>query len=190
MSGQTFKIVLIKPSHYDADGYVIQWWRSLVPSNSLASVHGLLAACNSEKALGPDVTIEVEAYDECNTVIGVRKIVKAIRTAGAGFVGLVGVQSNQFPRALDLGRQFRAAGIPVVLGGFHVSGCLSMLPELPADLKEALDLGVTLYAGEGEGRMSICCATCMPARPSRSTISFPQCRTWPRRRCRSCRARP
>ena len=148
-----FKIVLIKPSHYDEDGYVIQWWRSLVPSNSLASVHGLLSECDTDKALGPDIKIEVEAYDECNTVISVKKTIRAIRAAGAGFVGLVGVQSNQFPRALDLARQFRAANIPVVLGGFHVSGCLSMLPELPADLKEALDLGVILYAGEGEGRM-------------------------------------
>jgi len=148
-----FKIVLIKPSHYDEDGYVIQWWRSLVPSNSLASVHGLLSECNTEKALGPDIDIDVEAYDECNTVISVKKTIRAIRAAGAGFVGLVGVQSNQFPRALDLARQFRAADIPVVLGGFHVSGCLSMLPELPADLKEAIDLGVILYAGEGEGRM-------------------------------------
>ena len=77
-----------------------------------------------------------------------------IREAGGGFVGLVGVQSNQFPRALDLARRFRAAGIPVVMGGFHVSGCISMLPELPPDIQEALALGVTLYAGEAEGRMA------------------------------------
>ena len=42
----------------------------------------------------------------------------------------------------------------MVIGGFHVSGCISMLPELPSDLKEAQALGVTLYAGEGEGRMA------------------------------------
>jgi radical SAM superfamily enzyme YgiQ (UPF0313 family) len=41
-----------------------------------------------------------------------------------------------------------------VIGGFHVSGCLSMLPELPPDLKEAQALGVTLFAGEGEQRMA------------------------------------
>jgi hypothetical protein len=29
-----FQLVLIKPSHYDADGYVIQWARSGIPSNS------------------------------------------------------------------------------------------------------------------------------------------------------------
>ena len=116
MPDQIFKIVLIKPSHYDEDGYVIQWWWSLVPSNSLASVHGLLSECDADKALGSDIKIEVEAYDECNTVISVKKTITAIRAAGAGFVGLVGVQSNQFPRALDLARQFRAANIAVVLG--------------------------------------------------------------------------
>ena len=148
-----FLVILIKPSHYDADGYVIQWHRSTIPSNSLASVYGLLSECAEEKTLGQDVAIEIEAYDECNTVIDLPGAISRLREAGAGFIGLVGVQSNQFPRALDLGRQFRAAGLPVVMGGFHVSGCLSMLPDLPPDLKEARALGIVLFAGEGEGRM-------------------------------------
>src|SRR5215469_5631941 len=123
-----FKIVLIVPSHYDDEGYVIQWLRSLMPSNSLASVYGLLTECAGAKVLGDDVDIEIDAYDETNTVIKVKRIIRNIRSARGGFVGLVGVQSNQFPRALDLGRSFRAAGVPVVMGGFHVSGCISMLP--------------------------------------------------------------
>jgi len=150
---RTFKIVLIKPSHYDADGYVIQWMRSTIPSNSLASVYGLLSDCARDKALGPDVDITIEAFDECNTVVNIKRVIRELR-GQSGFVGLIGVQSNQFPRALDIGRQFRRAGIPVVIGGFHPSGCLSMLPELPPDLKEALDLGITLFAGEAEGRMA------------------------------------
>ncbi len=154
MAKRTFKVVLVKPSHYDADGYVIQWRRSFIPSNSLASVHGLIVECAAEQALGPDVEIDVEAYDECNTIIDVERIIRSVRAAGAGFVGLIGVQSNQFPRALDLARPFRAAGLPVVIGGFHASGCIAMLPEMPPDLKEALDLGITLYAGEAEGRMA------------------------------------
>ena len=154
MAKRAFKVFLIKPSHYDHDGYVIQWHRSSIPSNSLASVHGLLAECADNKVLGPDVDIEIDACDECNTVVRIDRMIRQIRAAGGGFVGLVGVQSNQFPRALDIGRQFRAAGIPVVIGGFHVSGCISMLPELPPDLKEALDLGITLFAGEAEGRMA------------------------------------
>jgi radical SAM superfamily enzyme YgiQ (UPF0313 family) len=154
MGKRTFRIVLLKPSHYDEDGYVIQWRRSTIPSNSLASVYGLLTICAEERALGPDVDIEIEAYDECNTIVDVGATVRRIKAAGGGFVALVGVQSNQFPRALDLGRQFRAADVPVVVGGFHVSGCISMLPELPPDLKEAQALGITLFAGEGEGRMA------------------------------------
>ncbi len=42
--------------------------------------------------------------------------------------------------------------MPVCIGGFHVSGCLAMLPETPDSLKEALDLGISLFAGEAEGR--------------------------------------
>jgi hypothetical protein len=154
MRTRIFKVILIKPSHYDSDGYVIQWHRSTIPSNSLASVYGLLSECAAEKILGPDVEIEIDAYDECNTVIDVKGTIEKIRAAGSGFVALVGVQSNQFPRALDLGRQFRAAGLTVIVGGFHVSGCISMLPALPPDLKTALDLGISLFAGEAEGRMA------------------------------------
>jgi len=151
---RVFRVALIKPSHYDRDGYVIQWLRSLIPSNSLASVHGLIVECARDRVLGPDVDIEVEACDECNTIVDVAGVVKRIRAAGDGMVGLIGVQSNQFPRALDLGRQFRAHGLTVVMGGFHISGCISMLPKLPADLQAALDLGIHLFAGEAEGRMA------------------------------------
>ena len=87
IASRRFKIVLIKPSHYDADGYVIQWWRSTIPSNSLASVYGLLRECAEEHTLGPDVEIDIEAYDECNTVIDIKRIVRDIRKAGGGFVG-------------------------------------------------------------------------------------------------------
>jgi radical SAM superfamily enzyme YgiQ (UPF0313 family) len=153
MAGRSFHIVLIKPSHYDTDGYVIQWHRSMIPSTSLTSLHGLLADCAAAKVLGPDVDISLEIYDETNVVVDVKGAIKRVQEAGAGFVGLIGVQSNQFPRALDLGRQFRAVGLPVVIGGFHVSGCISMLPDLTPELKAALDLGMTLFAGEAEGRM-------------------------------------
>ena len=154
LAKRAFRVELIKPSHYDRDGYVIQWLRSTLPSNSLASVYGLMRECADNRVLGPDVDIEVDACDECNTIVNVAAVAKRIRAAGGGMVGLIGVQSNQFPRALDLGRQFRALGLPVVMGGFHVSGCISMLPTLPADLQEALDLGIHLFAGEAEGRMA------------------------------------
>ena len=40
-----FTLILIKPSHYDDDGYVIQWLRSAIPSNTLAVINGLALDC-------------------------------------------------------------------------------------------------------------------------------------------------
>jgi radical SAM superfamily enzyme YgiQ (UPF0313 family) len=149
-----FQVVLIKPSHYDDEGYVVQWLRSAIPSNSLAVVYSLVADAAARQALGSDIAITVSAADECNTRISPNKIIKKFRKGGGfGLVGLVGVQSNQFPRALDIARPLREAGIPVIMGGFHVSGCLAMLPELQEDLKAALGIGATLFAGELEGRI-------------------------------------
>src|SRR5882724_9276871 len=154
LGDRRFVVELIKPSHYDDDGYVIQWWKSWIPSNSLACLYGIAMELADRRALGPDVAIEIHAYDECHTVIPVGPIIRRINSADAGLVCLVGVQSNQFPRAMDLAARFRAAGIQVAVGGFHVSGCLAMLPELPPDLEAATDLGVTLFAGEAEGRLT------------------------------------
>ncbi len=149
-----FSILLIKPSHYDDDGYVIQWWRSSLPSNSLASVHAIALDCAERWVLGDQVRIQVQSIDETNTRVDPARLIRAIRRAGgSAMIGLVGVQSNQYPRALDLAKVFRAAGLPVVIGGFHVSGCLSMLKGRTAELQEALDAGVTLFAGELEGRL-------------------------------------
>ena len=68
-------------------------------------------------------------------------------------MALVGVQSNQFPRAVDIAAPLRRAGVQVAIGGFHVSGCLAMLPDMPPDLRAAQALGVSLFAGEAEGRL-------------------------------------
>jgi len=150
-SKKRFSIVLIKPSHYDDDGYVIQWFRSAIPSNTLAVLNGLALDCKQRKVLGDDVEIDIEAIDETNTRIRPDKIARRL-SHGRGLVALVGVQSNQYPRALDIARKLRAADVQVCIGGFHVSGVLAMLPGVTPELQEALDLGVSLFAGEAEGR--------------------------------------
>jgi hypothetical protein len=40
-----FQLVLVKPSHYHDDGYVIRWCRAIIPANSLAAVYGMAADC-------------------------------------------------------------------------------------------------------------------------------------------------
>ena len=146
-------VELIKPSHYDDDGYIIQWWRGFIPSNSLSALYGLTLDTARRRVLGDDVEIDTEARDETNVTIPIRRIVRRFKRNGnVGLVCLVGVQTNQFPRAMDIARDLRAAGIKVAIGGFHVSGSIAMLPELTPELREAVDLGITLFAGEAEGR--------------------------------------
>jgi len=151
-----FQLVLIKPSHYDDDGYVIRWWRAMTPSNSLAAVYGIAADCSERRVLGADVDIDIEVIDETNTRIDIPALLSRFRrNDGFGCVALIGVQSNQYPRALDIARPFRAAGIAVAVGGFHVSGCLSMLDGRAVDLDACRDMGVIIFAGEAEGRLEL-----------------------------------
>jgi len=148
-----FCLVLVKPSHYDDDGYVIQWYRSAIPSNSLAAVYGIAKELADEHLLGPDTDIDIHAIDETNSRVHVDRIAKMVKAADAGMVMMIGVQSNQVPRTLDLSRPLRAQGIQVGIGGFHMSGVISMLNGEDKALKEAQALGISIFAGEAEGRL-------------------------------------
>jgi hypothetical protein len=146
-----FHFVMIKPTHYDDDGYPIQWFRSALPCNTLACLNGIAEDARARRVLGASVDIRLYTYDETNRRIHPNRIIRMIRRQGGrALIGFVGVQSNQFPRAVDLARPFLAAGLPVSIGGFHISGCTAMLPELPKDVREAQELGISLFAGEAE----------------------------------------
>jgi hypothetical protein len=146
---------MIKPSHYDDDGYPIQWIRSAIPSNTLACLNGLAEDAQRREVLGPGIAIHLHTYDETNRRVRPDRIIRDIaRAGGKALIAMVGVQSNQFPRAVDLSRPFLAAGLPVAIGGFHISGCLAMLPEMPPEMVAAQALGIAFFAGEAEeGRL-------------------------------------
>jgi len=93
-STQRFCLILIKPSHYDEDGYVIQWMRSSIPSNSLASIYGLAKDCAERRVLGPNVDLDIHVLDETNARVRPDRYARMIEKAGRGMVMLVGVQSN------------------------------------------------------------------------------------------------
>ncbi len=159
---KTFLLYLVKPSHYDDDGYVIQWLRSEIPSNTLAALHGIAQDCNERRALGDDIDIEIVPVDETNTRIRPRKIAKQIKaSSGGGLVALVGVQSNQYPRAIDIARPLRELNVPVCIGGFHASGSLAMLPGVPPEVQQAWDMGISIFAGEAEGRLELVLQDCV-----------------------------
>src|ERR1700757_268499 len=154
-TSKVFRLVLIKPSHYDNDGYVIRWWRGGLPSNSLACLYGITLDCRQGQVLGPDYDIEIEAIDETNWKVRVEDLARSIKAADAGMVMLVGVQSNQFPRSLHIAKQFRKQGIQVAIGGFHVSGTLAMLPERDPSVQKMMALGASVFAGEAEGPLDV-----------------------------------
>ena len=149
-----FSLVLIKPSHYDDDGYVIQWFRSAIPSNSLAVLYGLALECAADKVLGRISSSRSTRLTKPTRVIRPKHIISLIEKADLGMVMLVGVQSNQFPRALDIAKPLTERGIQVAIGGFHVSGTISMLKDRDPHVQKAIDMGIIVFAGEAEGRLA------------------------------------
>ncbi|GAB4244134.1 MAG: hypothetical protein Kow00109_20060 [Acidobacteriota bacterium] len=142
-------LYLIKPSCYDDEGYIVRYFRGVLPSNTLACLAALTkTACQTPELSSYDIAVHL--IDETVMAVNTKRIRRRARRGRRTVVGLVGVQTHQYPRALDLARTFRAAGIDVLIGGFHVSGQLAMNPGIPPEIQEALDLGVIVVQGEVE----------------------------------------
>ncbi len=150
-SSRVFRLILIKPSKYDDDGYVVRYWRGVLPSNTLSALYSMTKQVVAEGCLPEGVTVEMTLLDEISYKVDPKALVKKHRRGGAKVaVMLVGVQTNQFPRAADIARKFRALNVPVLIGGFHVSGSLALFKEVPEELQSLMDDGVTLVKGEVE----------------------------------------
>jgi hypothetical protein len=147
-----FHIVLIKPSKYDDDGYVIRFWKGVLPSNTLNVLHGLTEDIRAREVFGK-LPIEVTTFDETAEKVPMAQIVRWSKAPGTKLlVCLVGVQTNQFPRALDMARIFKAAGITIIMGGFHTSGTINMLGDQEPDIQELYREGICMVSGEVEGK--------------------------------------
>ena len=152
MNHRRFRVAYVLPSRYDDDGYVYRYRWGVLPSNTLTCLASLTRNLDATNALGEDVDICVEIYDDTVQRIPVDKIVREARRDGAQLlVGIVGVQTNQFPRAGDLALQFREHDVPVMIGGFHVSGIMALFGEASREMQDLMDRGVTLVSGEVDG---------------------------------------
>lgn len=151
LSKRHLKVIYIRPSRYDDEGYVLRFWRGVLPSNTLACLDALTQSVAQSGVLGADVSVDVDVYDDTVQRVPVKKIARLLKQPDTQVVvGLVGVQSNQFERASDLAIEFRNAGVQVMIGGFHVSGMLSLFDKPSRDLQRLLDRGVSLVKGEAE----------------------------------------
>jgi len=151
MNKRRLHIIYIRPSTYDDDGYVLRYWRGVLPSNTLACLASLTESVAQSGELGPDVAVTVDVYDDTVQRIPVKRIARLNRRRDTTVVvGFAGVQTNQFPRAADLALELRAQGVQVMIGGFHVSGMLALFDEPSPELQRLLDAGVALVKGEAE----------------------------------------
>ena len=147
-----FHLFLVKPSKYDDEGFVIRHWRGVLPSNTLACLHGLTEEVRRRRLLG-DVDLRVHLVDEAVAKIPLDRIARLNRRSRERVVvGLVGVQTNQFSRATDIALALRREEVAVIVGGFHVSGMLAMFPTVSPEIQRLVDAGVSVVAGEVEHR--------------------------------------
>jgi hypothetical protein len=147
---QELVVTLIRPTNYTDDGYPIKTRIGVIRSNTLTQIGTLVGDLVNEPFF-EGVSLKIRKIDEAIEWIPVKEIVDHAKRSGVkSIVMLVGVQSNQYPRALDIAAKFREHDIPVLIGGFHVSGMLAMIG-VTADLRTALSMGITLVAGEVEG---------------------------------------
>lgn len=158
-------IILIKPSKYDDEtGFVLQDWRGVLPSNTLATIYSLIKDIQDNWRLGANVRIVIRVYDEAVQRVRPSQISRLCQLFPAKSLAmLVGVQTNQFVRATDLALAFQKRRIQTIIGGFHVSGVLAKFPQngeainkqafQKLGIEKLKSHGISLFAGEAEGRM-------------------------------------
>lgn len=157
-------VLLIRSSTYDRDGYLIQWKKGSFPSNSLAVLYGLTKEAFASPELKDLKSAVVYAFDELVRKDKINPEEMMERYGGLNkkvVVGFVGVQTNMFPRTQDLARRFKKLGAVVVIGGYHVTGAITVEHDginpripcphiMPTECAELMDEGIILYHGEAE----------------------------------------
>ncbi len=142
---RTLRVYFIRPSTYGDDGHVLHFRWGVIPCNTLPVLAGLSAGYARQR---PELCVQTVLWDEMVDPPLSPALIESIRDRAAAdgaqvLVGLAGVQTSQWPRARDIALQCGAAGLPVVVGGFHVSS--------HAPSREFLaSVGVTVVIGEAE----------------------------------------
>ena len=168
MAGRLFRTRTIGQCYYKLDGYnasfsarpdqALALWRRRLRHPLVAGAHpfkyfwllfsGIAADCAVERqVLGPDVAIDIEVIDETNTRVDVKALLACTsgRTITLDLSGwsVSSRETNILARSTLRDRSGRLA-FNVAMGGFHISGCLSMLDGRAVELDECRDMGVSL----------------------------------------------
>lgn len=134
MTTAALRVVLIKPSKYAPDGFVERFRRGFMPNSTLLHIKSMTPSVVN----GRPVTVEtVDEYTRPDL-----DYLDRLRPEHCTLLALVGVQSHQMHRALDLAALARSRGVPhCVIGGPHPMTC---------DTSEVRGRGVSFAVSEAE----------------------------------------
>lgn len=111
------RVVVLKPSKYLPDGFVERFRWGFMPNSTAPHMRSMTPAAVGE------TPVEIHAVDEyVHTDLDYLSLLDRPKD-GRTLVALVGVQSHQFHRALDLAAYARGNGCMAVIGGPHVMTC-------------------------------------------------------------------
>ena len=129
------EVILIKPSKYNPDGFVQRFWKGFMPN---ATGRHIMSMTPAEASGAP---VRVSWVDEY--VYRPEEFMHLLSGSSdhRTLVALVGVQSHQFQRALDLAAFAVAHGCLAIIGGPHPMTC---------DTKDLQGRGVSFALAEAE----------------------------------------
>ncbi len=114
--GQTLRVVVLKPSKYTVDGRVERFRWGFMPNSTVPYLRSMTPAELN------GVQLQIHAVDEyVHSDLQYLSFLDGRHQRT--LLALVGVQSHQFHRALDLAAYGRRNGCSVVVGGPHIMTC-------------------------------------------------------------------
>lgn len=131
---ETFRILLVKPSKYAPDGYVERFRKGFMPNATLLHLKSMTPPEFGDRRVVVDT---IDEYTQTNL-----RYLDLLRPETCSLLAMVGVQSHQMHRALDLTALARANGVRnCVIGGPHAMTC---------DTSEVHGRGVSFALSEAE----------------------------------------
>jgi hypothetical protein len=114
---KALRVVIVKPSKYSADGSVERFRKGFMPNSTLAYMRSLTPPSID------GVPVEVYTVDEhVHTDLDYLRLLEP-ESSKTTLLAVVGVQSHQFHRALDLCAYAMKRGALAVMGGPHPMTC-------------------------------------------------------------------
>lgn len=169
-------VLLIAPSKYDDQGFVYRYLKGVITTASLSTV-AMLTDQALAKITSQRDRVTVKAFEDsiCSQSLSITWFYwiwrlcclwyRCRRIQTKLIVGLVGVQSHQFPRAKDLIDRWQSRGATCVIGGSHITGSITALYDgladrgegsipchhhLPPEIQSLQTAGVIIFHGEAE----------------------------------------